>query len=51
MVSSFRIETRTYGSFSALARKPAVAVASIMSTSKSSIRPPRVYLCVLGMVW
>lgn len=48
-VSNFRITTLTYGSFSDFPRNPAVAVASIMSTKRSSIFPPSVYRWPLGI--
>lgn len=50
-VSSFRMATLKYGSFSCFDVKPAVAVISISSTNSPSIFPPSVYRCAFGRSW
>ena len=49
--SIFLIARRTQGSFSSRDEKPAVAMASIISTKTLSILSPRVCLWSLGRIW
>ncbi len=47
-VSVFLVAIRTYGCFSVRGRKPAAAIASIISMNKTSIRVPSEYRCGFG---